>query len=194
MDDETKKKIIKWLCIGLLVIVGISSLVFLAQALKVIIVPVIGIVIVIWLLFGDTLAENWQYNKQQQELEAQRVAVENEQRYYEIMREIIVRVLKEMLNVDVYEDVLRYDGPYVYGPGAYGPIYYYDLPFDYFSNMTSLQKKELKQRFKRTLSKKYNIPWHDVENCVAFAPGPGGIYLVLICFDTSAFSRLKKAK
>lgn len=194
MDDETKKRIIKWLCICLVVIAGISGLVFLAQALKVIIVPVIGIVIVIWLLFGDVLVENWQYNKQQQELETQRVAVENEQRYYEIMREIIVRVLEEMLNVDVYEDVLRYDGPYVYGPGAYGPIYYYDLPLDYLSNMTSLQKKELKQRFKRKLSKKYNIPWHDAENCVAFAPGPGGIYLVLICFDISVFSRLKKSK
>lgn len=191
MDDDKKKKIIKWVCIGLAVIAVIGGLVLLAQALRVIIVPFIGIAIVVWLLFGDSFAENWRYNKQRQALEAQRLAVENEQRYYEIMREIILRVLKEMLGIDVYEDLLRYDGPYIYGPGAYGPIYYYELPADYFFNMTEMKKKELRQRIKRKIAKKYFIPLSEAGSCVAFAAGPGGIHLVLICLDTSVFPAIK---
>ena len=190
MDDK-KKKLIKWICIGLLIIAGIGGLFLLLQVLQVIAVPVIGIVIIIWLFFGDALAENWRVNKQRQVLEEQRLAVENEQRYYEIMRDVVLCALQEMLGINIYEGLLRYDGPYIYGPGACGPIYYYELPFDYLSKMTSLKKKELKQRIERKLSKKYHAQLNTAKDCVAYTIGPGGAYLVLICLDASVLPPLK---
>lgn len=192
--DNDKKKITKWICIGLLIIAGIGVLALLVQVIRAFIVPVIGIIIVIWLIFGDALAENWRINKQRQALDEQRLAVENEQRYYKILREIVWQVLREMLGIDVYEDLLRYDGPYIYGPGAYGPVYYYEIPGDIVSRMTRLQKEEFRRRLQRKIAKKYHMSLGIVRDCIAYATGPGGMYLVLISLDASVLPALKSKR
>lgn len=185
--------IVLGLCCFILMIGSFILLAFLIKRfILTIIIPAILILAVFVFLCWDQLSANYYYNKQAQQVAEQRQAAAAQAVYYEILRGIVLPILEIMAGKKIYEGLCVYDGPYLYGPGESGPIYYYEIFPEIVDFAKKEDAKELRSRLKRAIAKKYHIPMDIARHCVAVGAGTNGMQLALICLDPTIFPELNR--
>lgn len=179
-------------CFVLLIGSFILFAVLIKRLVLTIIIPAILILVVCVFSCWDQLSANYYYNQQAQQVAEQQRAVAAQALYYELLRGIVLPILEIMTGRKIYEGLCIYAGPYLYGPGESGPIYYYEIMPELVDFGKNEKRKELRSRLKRAISKKYHMPIETARHCVAVGPGAGGMQLALICLDPTVFPNLNQ--
>lgn len=190
MPKKRPQIIVLGLCCSALLIGGFVLLFLLIRWLIfAVIIPVIGIVILFIFFAGDKLVDNYNANQAAQQIAEQQQAAAAQAVYYEILRGIVLPALVIMVGKQIYGDLCVYDGPYLYGPGEIGPIYYYEISPEHISFADKAKKKELRSRLKRKIAKKYHMPLSVAKYCVITGTGIDGVQLVLVSLDPSVLPK-----
>lgn len=171
-------------CLGLAIGGLVLLILFFKWLILTIILPVIGIGAFFLLWNSDKLVDNYNANQEARQIAEQQQEAAAKAVFYEILRGIVLPVLELMTGKQIYEGVCIYEGPYLYGPGETGPIYYYEISPDFINFAKDLlKKKEFRSRVKRKIAEKYQMSLETAKYCVITGTGIDGMQLVLISLD-----------
>ena len=182
-EPKNRWKIIVACLVCVVLIVGLTALLALIlQKIVAMMIPIIIICIIIIAMCWDSLMDNYHWNRQQAALAEQRQQIEGQALYYQILRHVVLPAMEAICRCRIYEGLVVYDGPYLYGSGPNGPIFYFRVPVDEYP-ILARRLTELRQRIRRILSNLNNISYADTATCVKYGHGPDGQIVLLICLD-----------